>query len=265
MQLALVMLALAAAAAQEPPPPPGISDNSFLLEEAYNQERGVVQHINAFTRFSGGQWAYSFTQEWPLPGQRHQLSYTLLVLETEGETGLGDLAVNYRYQVSDGSSGPMAFAPRLSVLFPTGSSSRGLGAGGPGLQVNLPLSLTLGPRFAAHSNLGATWLPRAKSPSGEHATVWGWNAGQSLVWLARPSFNALVELAWTRIGVVLGPGRTEASDSLLLSPGIRWAHNFANGLQIVPGVAVPLGLGPISGERGLFLYLSFEHPFRHQR
>ena len=28
------------------PAAPGISDNSFLLEEAYNQERGVVQHIS---------------------------------------------------------------------------------------------------------------------------------------------------------------------------------------------------------------------------
>lgn len=27
-----------------------IQDNSFLIEEAYNQEFGVVQHINTFTR-----------------------------------------------------------------------------------------------------------------------------------------------------------------------------------------------------------------------
>jgi hypothetical protein len=48
----------------------------------------------------------------------------------------------------------------------------------------------------------------------------------------------------------------------LLSPGIRWAYNFKNGLQIVPGVAVPFGVGPSSGEKGVFLYLSFEHPYR---
>ena len=29
-----------------PPAPPGIADNSFLIEEAYNQEHGVVQHIS---------------------------------------------------------------------------------------------------------------------------------------------------------------------------------------------------------------------------
>jgi hypothetical protein len=29
---------------------PPIQDNSFLIEEAYNQEPGVVQHISVFTR-----------------------------------------------------------------------------------------------------------------------------------------------------------------------------------------------------------------------
>src|SRR6185312_16420034 len=52
-----------------------IQDNSFLIEEAYNQESGVVQHISTFERADGGDWAYSFTQEWPLGGIRHQLSY----------------------------------------------------------------------------------------------------------------------------------------------------------------------------------------------
>ena len=57
---------------------PGIQDNSFLVEEAYNQNFGVVQHISSFTRFwDSKDWNYSFTQEWPVPGnERHQLSYT---------------------------------------------------------------------------------------------------------------------------------------------------------------------------------------------
>ena len=32
-------------------------------------------------------------------------------------------------------------------------------------------------------------------------------------------------------------------------------------LQIVPGIAVPIGVGPSRGEKGIFLCLSFEHPF----
>src|SRR4029077_18062520 len=64
------------------PAPPGIQDNSFLIEEAYNQEAGVVQHISSFARFfDSTDLAYPFTQEWPAPrNPRHQFSYTLAVL-----------------------------------------------------------------------------------------------------------------------------------------------------------------------------------------
>lgn len=54
-----------------------LEDNSFLLEEAYNQEAGVVQQIGTFLRGRGGAWVASFTQEWPVPGIEHPLSYTL--------------------------------------------------------------------------------------------------------------------------------------------------------------------------------------------
>ena len=36
-------------AAQDAPGEAPISDNSFLIEEAYNQEPGVVQHISNFS------------------------------------------------------------------------------------------------------------------------------------------------------------------------------------------------------------------------
>src|ERR1044072_3548770 len=58
-----------------------IKDNSFLIEEDYNQEAGVVQHISTFARpSSGGGWAFSFTQEWPVRSMKHQFSYTLPVI-----------------------------------------------------------------------------------------------------------------------------------------------------------------------------------------
>lgn len=45
---------------------------------------------------------------------------------------------------------------------------------------------------------------------------------------------------------------------------VAWAHNFDRGLQVVPGLAIPMGLGPSRGDEGLFVYLSFEHPFRRE-
>ena len=140
-----------------------IADNSFLIEEAFNQEPGVVQHISVFQLFRPADtWTYSFTQEWPLFGQGHQLSYTVPVQRTRNgssvATGLGEVAVNYRYQLVGGATDRLFVAPRLS--------------------------------------------------------------------------------------------------------GIRWAHDLFSGLQIVPGIAFPLDVGPTAGTDAVLLYLSFEHPFR---
>jgi len=71
----------------------------------------------------------------------------------------------------------------------------------------------------------------------------------------------MMETVYASAQSVTAPDQTQWSRSLYLSPGIRWAYNFKNGLQIVPGVGVPIGAGPSAGEKGVFLYLSFEHPF----
>ena len=63
----------------------------------------------------------------------------------------------------------------------------------------------------------------------------------------------------------MAPGQTQRENSAFMSPGLRWAHNFESGLQIVPGVAVPVGVGKSRGEVGVIFYLSFEHPFGKKR
>ena len=247
------------------PDPPPIEDNSFLVEEAYNQERGVVQHVSTLARVAGGGWAYAFTQEWPVGGLRHQLSYTVPVSRTAsepgGRAGLGDLALNYRYQIGNGDGSAVAFAPRATVLLPTGQSRLGLGAGGAGVQVNLPLSVVLPASVVAHANAGATYTPRTRDALGNRAAAVDYALGQSLVWLAHPKINLLLEAVWTRTEDVVGPGRTGRSTELLLAPGVRGAIDFTSGLQVVPGLAFPIGVGPSRGDRGVFAYLSFEHPF----
>jgi hypothetical protein len=60
---------------------------------------------------------------------------------------------------------------------------------------------------------------------------------------------------------VVAADRTVWTHDFFLSPGMRWAYNFRNGLQIVPGIAAPIGVAPSWGEKGFILYLSFEHPF----
>jgi hypothetical protein len=243
-----------------------IQDNSFLMEEAYNQEAGVVQHISAFTRlWTSKDWAYTFTQEWPLPGRpRHQLSYTVVVT-SPGDypgAGLGDTLLNYRYQVIGNGDTRTAFAPRLSLVAPTGAARFGRGYGGTGVQVSLPLSVVLTDKIVTHWNAGTTIIPSSRNAAGQRAATAAYNLGQSVIWLAKPRFNVMLETVWSGNEAVVAPGQTQRSHSLLVSPGVRWAYNFKSGLQIVPGVAAPMGVGPSGGEHGLILYLSFEHPLR---
>jgi hypothetical protein len=244
-------------------PAPSIADNSFLVEEAYNQEPGIVQHISNFSRANeGGSWAFSLTQEWPLRGLRNQLSYSVPLLHDDG-TGIGDIALNYRYQLLGSAEARTAVAPRLTLLLPTGDEQRGRGSGGLGFQTNLPLSFMATPELATHWNAGLTLVPSASDGLGDAATTISYNLGASAIWLARPSFNVMLELVWFSTESAIGPGLTGRSESLLLNPGIRGAFNFASGLQIVPGIAYTIGLESQDTD-ALFLYLSFEHPFKKQ-
>jgi hypothetical protein len=256
--LTALLAATGSLGAQAPASPslrPAIEDNSFFVEEAYNQERGVVQHVFTFARFGAPRRVTdgSFTQEWPLGSQAHQLSLTLPYSWSAGAgaSGFGDVLVNYRYQLA-GHAGWAALAPRLSLVLPTGS-----GANDPGLQLNLPASKRLGARLVAHANAGATFLPGA----GQDRLV---NVGGSVVGLATPKLNLLVELAWTCAGTRDAPGRRAWEREVVVSPGVRAAIDVG-GLQIVPGLALPVRRSGGRRDVGVFAYLSLEHPFGRAR
>jgi hypothetical protein len=233
----LVCLALPAAAQTAHPDLLSIADNSFLLEEAYNQDAGVVQHISVFERdHDTGAWSFTFTDEWPAPALKHQLSASIPFEHDDG-THLGDVTLNYRYQLLGDGDADLAIAPRFTVILPTGEDSSA------GVQVGIPISKVLAPRLIAHTNIGATLLEDDQNEI---------SLGQSLIYAPRANFQLMLESLWTR--------PNEGDDSFIVSPGVRWAYNFKNGLQIVPGVAVPFG----DGSKAVLLYLSFEHPFRKQ-
>ena len=177
-------------------------------------------------------------------------------------TPVGEL---YRYQLKGSGETRVAIAPRITLLLPSGDSRSGRGFGGIGLQTNFPLSWVMNKHLVTHWNIGGTLVRAAKNPLGDRAAASGYNLGQSFVWLVRPRFNALLETTWIRSQAVVSRNRVESFHDLLLSPSVRWAYNFRSGLQIVPGIAIPVGLGPSAGEKGVFVYLSLEHPFREPR
>lgn len=216
--LTLLLSAAAAAFAEEPLP---IQDNSFLIEEAYNQEAHVVQHIFTYQRARDGSFASTFTQEWPVTGIRHQLSYTV----PYSGSRVNDVAINYRYQLAGDGDSRLALAPRVSFL----GRDRAV-------QLNVPLSVVLSPRVVTHWNAGATISRDAHT----------WSGGGSVIVAALPKVHAMLE--------AFRQDRTT-----LISPGVRWAHDLRHHLQIVPGIAMPVDTR--THERSLFLYVSFEHPY----
>jgi hypothetical protein len=156
-------------AAQRERPIDVIEDNSFLIEEAYNQEPGVVQHIftahyNNDSRRRG--WEFSFTQEWPIVSQNHQFSYTIpsyhLVENGDRQNGVGDVLLSYRYQLLEEDGNKFAFAPRFSLILPSGSRKRGTGDGVVGYEWQLPFSTKVTGQFALHANLGLIYQARWK-------------------------------------------------------------------------------------------------------
>jgi hypothetical protein len=236
----------ARAAAQVADAPPSaaarkweILDNSFLVEEAFNQEAGVVQNILTWARGRRGTWNGSFTQEWPAPGMTHQISYTLPFASTGEAAGVGDALLNYRYQLRGESARGPAIAPRISLVLPTGRDADGLGGGTAGLDINLPASKQFGDLYL-HANAGYTWLPDVQRTA---------HLAGSGIWRMAPMFNLMLE------GVVT------LDESVTLSPGFRRGWNIGD-QQIVIGVAVPLTRADGISTAALLTYFSYELPFR---
>ena len=236
--------------------PFGILDNSFLVEEAFNQEPGIFQNIFGVHLIDGGEWEAAFTQEWPLPTQIHQLSFTFSSLAVNGTAGLGDVMINYRWQASTEEGSRPAFSPRLSLILPTGNASEGLGSGGAGWQVNLPFSKQFGDAYL-HWNAGFTHTPAAEFDNGER-NVFVPHAAMSGIWQVRPMVNLMLEsiLQWDQVF------EAEARRDVIftLVPGMRTGWNAGNS-QIVLGIGIPTTFSDGAAEAGVFGYLSYELPF----
>jgi len=242
-----------------------IRDNLFLLEEAYNQEPGVIQHISVFQYAPrADEWSYCFTEEWPVPTDLNQLSLTLNLggTEADGTARLGDMLLNYRIQAMGlGGKGRIAMAPRLSLVLPTGDPDKMTGRGSIGMQLNLPVSMEVGRFFVAHLNAGTTVTPSTRSPGGRTETALDANAGAALVWQPVKWLNPLVEVSYTLTEEVADTS-SEHVHALVVNPGLRFAIDHgATGLQVVPGIAAPMQVLPNGDfEAAVLGYLSFEHP-----
>jgi hypothetical protein len=237
----------------------GIQDNSFFVEEAYNQEPGVVQHIFSMPMMFGPgdkEISPTFTQEWPFFGQTNQLSYTVPYTFNDDGNAFDDVRLNSRWQALMESDHVPAFAPRFSLVLPTGDPDKGIGHDRPGYEINLPVSKIVSNRWTLHFNAGGSVFPDVHGHD-----LWNYNLGASAIYAVTRDFNLMLESVVNWDEDLDDRKRVDRTVSALISPGARYAFNLPNDLQIVVGAAVPVGLTPDSPEWGLFFYLSFEHPF----
>ncbi len=268
---ALIFFSAAAARGDEKTPIDGIEDNSFLVEEAYNQEPGVVQHIFIAQYARDPQqrgWVFNFTQEWPVFSQDHQLSYTIPSISAREDGaavhGIGDILLNYRYQALEESDRVPAFAPRFSLILPTGNRRKGTGNGVVGYQWNLPLSKKFPPRLAFNANLGLTYLPGVRTAldagglSSRRSLV-SPNLGASAIFAFTSRIHAMLEWVGNFEENVNGRGKKERDFVSMISPGIRAAMIDEENLQTVVGLALPIGVTRAADNFGVLLYFSIEH------
>lgn len=236
----------------------GIQDNSCLVEEAYNQEPGVVQHIGCLRR-QGRNWFFDFTQEWPLGSQAHQFSYSVPYswLRSEGQRtqGVGDIALNYRFQALYESVAIPAFAPRISLILPSGNTEKELGNGSLGYEVLLPFSKIVSDRVTLHANAGITsyFDVQGRQPT-------NYVLGGSVIYAVTRDFNLMLEMLREWEETVNTAREIERETSFTISPGVRYAFNLDAG-QLVVGAGAPIRFAKRTPDYGFFLYLSFEHKF----
>lgn len=239
-----------------------IKDNSFLIEEAYNQEAGVVQFVQTVQYHEPSEeWAYTLSVEVPVPDESHQLSFAIpLVKQDVRDSQLqpGDLLLNYRYQLFENEF--VAIAPRFSLILPTGDHKKEYGSDVFGLQFNQSISVELTKDWATHWNLGFTYLPDAKNANDETAHLFGYNFGASVIYIASASTQVLFEFLSSSQEQVTAQDSKESVSSYYFAPGVRTAFKVGNETEIVPGIAALLGVGPsaVNHERGLFVYFSVE-------
>lgn len=275
----LALLCAAGTARAQTAPRENIQDNSFFIEEAYNQEPGVAQHIFNLVALwdhddgRSREFAFTYTVELPILSQDHQFSLVLTTFDrlersddltpTLDAGGIGDTLVNYRYQLLYENDTRPAVAPRAALILPTGDHERRLGIGTLGYNFNLPISKEVDP-FAFHLNAGYTYVPDLTVPLDAGLESPGrdehiYNFGFSAIWLATFDLNPFVELVAFIEDGLDDAGKPERTTRVLVNPGVRYALYTDDRVQWVVGVALPIGLTRASSDIGVFGYMSVEH------
>jgi hypothetical protein len=249
-----------------------IEDNSFLVDEAFNQEKGVMQFIASFywSDLSSSCVAYGFTHEIPVFTDHHQVSYTLQYNFSQpfGKTrysGPGDITIGYSYLVA-GKDDLLMMLPQINFVIPTGDPSKGLGNGGFGCKLGLALTKRFSSAIVTHYNISCTMIYNAdeymKTSQGEsrkaEKTIKVKTFASSVVWYPASRFNIMFETVLNYLNDIHANGPNLRSWQVTGNPGLRFAADLPKAL-LVAGASFPFTFDDdLKDQDGIFIYLSLE-------
>jgi hypothetical protein len=241
-----------------------IEDNSFLLEEGFNQERGVYQFIQKYQTFNRAKgYEYSFENEIPIPDESQQFSYEFAHgrATSEGHGAISDITLSYRIQPLNKDG--FLMADRFGLILPTGRVEKGAGNGVYGFEFVKAVTVPVGKNWMNHWNFGFSVLPNAKSQGHDkRGTISSFSSGTSLIYLWSDNFNFLLEGLLESGQGIDETGAKSSSTSFTLNPGVRFAVDLDwKETQIVPGISFPTEMLNGPTEHGVLVYLSIEPKF----
>ncbi len=251
-----------------------LEDNSFVVDEAFNQGKGSVQYMACYqhNRWKDADPVLSFCQELPLRSSRHQLGYSLAYVFHTGlqsnslKPGPGDASVHYSYWLKNTSSRVMV-VPKLIAWLPIGKAIHSNGSGGWGGKLSLAMTTKLSGKWVVHTNVLASriWGSRHYFQYGNATVAAGsvefakrnlnsLGVGFSVNYLLHPRFHFVLEKMLTSEEFAKDDSADMLADNdtnrpasatvarrtrMLLIPGFRWAINGKD-WQLVPAVGCPL-------------------------
>ena len=171
-----------------------ILDNSFLVEEAFNQEAGIFQNIFGLVAHAAATGASRSRRSGRSPSQTAPVVVHAAALGARRRRrGVGDVMINYRYQATvEGPGRPGVFTACLAD--PSDRDEQRARSMSVGLQFNLPFSKQTRRLSTSTGTPGSTWLPRASSSDGVtlQTSTSPFLAG-SAIYRLRPMFNLMLE------------------------------------------------------------------------
>lgn len=211
-----------------------LPNSSFLLEEGWRADSGVNQHAIAY---GDRRWSYTWSQEFAAPARPHRFGWSASVQATDSVSQLGDLSLDYVWQLKGTDADRIAVAPHLSFVTPLqGGEDRNAV-----VVASLPLSMRHGARAATHWNVRAAWTAALHEPF-------------ELVVAA-----GLVRLIGDRMAAVVETEFRPLDREVTISAGARWNPARSSGSGIVPGIAVPMTISRDDRSVSVLFHVMFEH------